>query len=445
MDPQLPFNIDVDADSRELLSNSWDEAATSTAVELLNSYIPVFLIAYFAALIFTPIARQVALRQNIVDRPDSSRKIHREPIAYLGGAAVVFAVLAAIAMSYIMFSAMVVDYRPVPIAIVIGIIAIAFTGLADDVWGWDPRLKIAGQLVAAAALAIEAVGTNVAQGLLAAVFGSEGLVIDLPVSGLSFDVSYWTGTALIAIFVLGGCNASNLIDGLDGLLSGLTGIAMLGLLTISILMAVSHGIANEGDILAKEESLAGARVVLCLATLGAVLGFLPFNFHPAVIFLGDAGSLLLGYLCVVVILMFGEFGETHLVFAGLIVFAVPIIDTALAIIRRKMAGLPMSSADDQHIHHQLKRGLGGVRRAVFALYAIGFTFACLGVLVAWIVMFTEIRLMVLYAIVFVLFSFIGAVAVKVARRQPVLVEYREEAPTDEPSQQPSDVPSRFGK
>ncbi len=430
MDPQQTLDIDVGSQLTPEVLATWDETATSTAVELLNSYVPVFLIAYFAALIFTPIARQVALRNNIVDAPDSSRKIHKEPVAYLGGAAVVLAVLVAIGASYAMFSELLVDYPPVPIAIVIGIIAIAFTGLADDVWGWDPRLKIAGQLVAAAALAIEAVGTNVAQGLLAAVFGSDGLVFDLPITGYTFDVSYWTGTALIAIFVLGGCNASNLIDGLDGLLSGLTGIVMLGLLTISIFMAVQHDITNGGDILAQENSLAGARVVLCLATLGAVLGFLPFNFQPAVIFLGDAGSLLLGYLCVVVILMFGEYGETHLVVAGLIVFAVPIIDTSLAIIRRKLAGLPMSAADDQHIHHQLKRGLGGVRRAVFALYAIGFTFACLGVIVSWIVMFTEIRLMFVYAIVFVLFSFIAAVAVKVARRQPVLVEEEDSSPSD---------------
>ncbi|MDG2053073.1 MAG: MraY family glycosyltransferase [Phycisphaerales bacterium] len=425
MDPQLPFSIDLEPDSSAILSATWDEGATSTAVELLNSYIPVFLIAYFVALIATPIARQIALKNNIIDRPDSDRKIHREAVAYLGGGAVVFAVLVGIGLSYTMFDAMVVDYRPVPIAIVIGIIAIAFTGLADDIWGWDPRLKVAGQLVAAAALAIEAVGTDVARGLLVAIFGSSGLMIEMPITGMSIDVSYWIGTALIAIFVLGGCNASNLVDGLDGLLSGLTGIVMLGLLVISVLMAVSHEIASGGDILAQEDSLAGARVVLCLATLGAVLGFLPFNFHPAVIFLGDAGSLLLGYLSVVIILMFGEYGETHLVVAGLIVFAVPIIDTALAIIRRKMAGRPMSSADNQHIHHQLNRGLGGTRRAVFALYGIGITFACLGILVAWMVLFTEIRLLVVYAIVFVLFSFIGAVAVKIARRQPAEIQVDE--------------------
>ena len=114
--------------------------------------------------------------------------------------------------------------------------------------------------------------------------------------------------------------------------------------------------------------MAGARIVLCMALLGAVLGFLPHNFKPASIFLGDCGSLLLGYMCVVIILMLGEHGQTHLVFAGLIVFAVPIIDTTLAIIRRKLAGTPMSAGDDQHLHHQLKRAAG--RRAAGGVHAV---------------------------------------------------------------------------
>jgi UDP-GlcNAc:undecaprenyl-phosphate GlcNAc-1-phosphate transferase len=163
--------------------------------------------------------------------------------------------------------------------------------------------------------------------------------------------------------------------------------------------------------------LAGARIVLCLALLGAALGFLPHNFKPASIFLGDCGSLLLGYLCVVIILMLGESGETHLVLAGLIVFAVPIIDTTLAIVRRKLAGTPMSAADDQHLHHQLKRALGGVRRAVATLYGLSFMFAVLGVTLAALVIKTELRVRAIYAITFVLFGVVGAIAVKAARRR----------------------------
>ena len=120
----------------------------------------------------------------------------------------------------------------------------------------------------------------------------------------------------------------------------------------------------------RPDRLAGSRLVLALALLGAVLGFLPFNFNPAVIFLGDAGSLLLGYVCAVLILSLGEEGQTHYVIAGLIIFALPIMDTVLAILRRKLAGVPMSVADRNHIHHILLRSFGSVKKAVLVLYAI---------------------------------------------------------------------------
>jgi UDP-GlcNAc:undecaprenyl-phosphate GlcNAc-1-phosphate transferase len=165
-----------------------------------------------------------------------------------------------------------------------------------------------------------------------------------------------------------------------------------------------------------DAALTGARIVLCLALLGAVLGFLPHNFNPATIFLGDCGSHLLGYMCVVIILMLGEQGQTHLVFAGLIIFSVPIMDTTLAIIRRLLAKTPMSAADDQHLHHQFARALG-VKGAVFAIYGIGFAFAVLGVTLAALVMLTQLRVRVVYVVALVLFSFVGVIAIKAARRQ----------------------------
>ena len=395
-------------------------APVISGIDVLNSYAHIFVIAFVVTLIATPFARRLAEACGVVDCPDAKRKLHSQPVAYFGGLAVFAGLIAAIAASYVSVRDVPSNFSPVPMAVVIGMIAITFTGLADDIWGWDPRLKIAGQLVAAAALAIENVGVNVAAGVLGALFGgSENLVFQIPFPGgsISFDLVYWTGTALIAFFVLGGCNAANLIDGLDGLLSGVTGIVGVGLLAISLIM-VEHipNFAIAGDV----GILAGARIVLCVALIGAVLGFLPYNFKPANIFLGDSGSLLLGYCCVVIILTLGEHGQTHLVFAGLIVFSVPIIDTTLAIIRRKLAGTPMSAADDQHLHHQLKRALGGVRRAVFTLYAMSFMFAVVGVTLAALVMLTTLRVRAIYAIALVLFSFVGVIAVKAARRQQYL-------------------------
>jgi UDP-GlcNAc:undecaprenyl-phosphate GlcNAc-1-phosphate transferase len=390
--------------------------AAMSAVDLLNGYAHIFTIAFVCTLIVTPLAMRIAQAIGVVDKPDSIRKSHAHPIPYLGGMAVFVGVLVAIAASYFPAIDIPTDYAPVPLAVVIGMFAITFTGLADDIWGWDPRLKIAGQLVAAAALAIENVGVNVARGMFSAFAPTSTFIFDIPtpMGDVTFDLVYWVGTALIAIFVVGGCNAANLIDGLDGLLSGVTAITSIGLLVISVFML--HTIPS--DALADDKGvLAGARIVLCAAVLGATLGFLPYNFKPAVIFLGDCGSLLLGYLTVVVILMLGEHGQTHLVFAGLIVFALPIIDTTLAIIRRKLAGVSMSAADNQHLHHQCKRVLGGVRRAVAAMYALSAMFMAIGVALAGLVIFSELRVRVIYAVALVLAGMLGVVAVKAARRQ----------------------------
>ena len=330
--------------------------------------------------------------------------------------------IAAVGLSYVATGHLPVNYQPMPLAIIVGLVAITFTGLADDVWGWDPRLKVAGQLVAAAALAIEEVGVKVAAGVVLPIakaisptISAQDLVFIIPIgdTGISFDLVYWLGTGIIAVFVLGGCNAANLIDGLDGLLSGVTAIAAAGLLAIALVMALVY--APDGSS-PEQTTLAGARIILCLAVLGAVLGFLPYNFNPASIFLGDCGSLLLGYCSVVVILMLGDEGQTHLVVAGLIVFSIPIIDTILAIVRRKLRGVSVSEADDEHLHHKLKRRLGTVPRAVLALYALGLALATTGAGLAILVMVTEWRARVIYAFFLALYVMIGVLAVWLGRQ-----------------------------
>ncbi len=388
-------------------------AGAQASLELLNSYALVFIVAFVVTLIATPLVRKSAIALDIIDHPDAGRKEHKFPIAYLGGFAVFLGIIIALGASYMIIDGPAGQLAPVPVSVLVGILAITFTGLADDIWKWDARLKIAGQLVAAAALAIEDVGTRVAEGVLVPIFGDPETVL-VNVAGLAIasgDVYYWTGTALIAMFVLGGCNAANLIDGLDGLLTGTSAIMATGLLVLCMMMA-AQGVAGDPF-----ESLAGVRIVLCLALLGGMLGFLPWNFNPAIIFLGDCGSLLIGYLFVVIILMLGEHGDTHLVLAGLIIFALPIMDTALAIVRRKLAGLPMSAPDANHIHHLLKRAFDGrVKSAVLALYGIALIFAILGVALGGLAIDQVVRLRVVYAVVIVVFGGFGAIALKIALR-----------------------------
>jgi UDP-GlcNAc:undecaprenyl-phosphate GlcNAc-1-phosphate transferase len=388
---------------------------TIKALDLVNGYAPIFFLAFLTTLVATPLVRRVAVALEIIDKPDRTRKQHLFPIAYLGGFAVFLGVIAGITYSLSITRGSASNLAGVPISVIIGLLAITFTGLADDAFGWDPRLKIAGQLVAAAALAVQEIGTKVAQGALEQLpFMGQPNEVLLNIGSfalLNGHVYYWVGTALIAIFVLGGCNAANFIDGLDGLLSGTVAIMMIGFLAVSIMMASAFTITDP------DTSLVGARIVICLATLGAVLGFLPWNWNPAVIFLGDCGSLQLGYLSVVVILMFGEQGHTHLVLAGLIIFALPIMDAALAILRRKLAGVPFSTPDSNHIHHLVKRATGGVKSAVVVLYLIAAAFSAIGATLAALVAYKVLRLQIGYAVAFVLFGFVGAIALKSARRQ----------------------------
>ena len=283
-------------------------------------------------------------------------------------------------------------------------------------------------MVAAAALSLTSVGTQAAAGFIAFFLGSTDLVFVIPTSIVDIPVNLteWAGTALIAIFVLGGCNAANLIDGLDGLLSGTVAIAATGFLAISLLAAMW---LTDADLTATEQllptsivenegvTLAGARIALSMALLGAVLGFLPYNWNPALIFLGDAGSLLLGFTCVTLLLMLGDQGQTHLVVAGLLVFGLPIMDTVLAITRRKVQGLPASRPDADHMHHNFKRWLGGVKSAVVAMYCVEGMLALMGVVLALLTLTHEVRVMVPYLACIVIFGGTGLVGIRMGRRQ----------------------------
>lgn len=392
--------------------------------EILQGYLGVAIVAFVVTLLTTPLARRVAIHLGIIDKP-SERKVHRVPIAYLGGVAVFLGIMSGIFYSYLavpiegligwhktayVLKATGTPYL-VPPSIVLGITVIMVVGLIDDMVGIMPRVKLGGQLFAAAALAYDDIGVKVAQGILSPTLGellhNRDLtwLIQLPVldAPIELNLIYWTGTAIIAIFVLGGCNASNLIDGLDGLLTGVTSIAVMGLLVIALGLALLDDGPRDAP-----------RIVMSLAVVGACLGFLPHNFNPASIFLGDCGSLMLGFCTIVLILMLGDsgtdIGRTYLVIAGLIIYAIPIIDTVLAIFRRKLAGKRLSEPDSDHLHHMLKRALG-VKGAVLTLYGIGIGFALLGIALSlgrarWI-----------YALALLFASYIAVYSIKIARRK----------------------------
>lgn len=427
--------------------------SAGTQLDILSGYIFVFVVAFSVTLLSTPLIRKLAISNGIVDHPSEARKIHKMPIAYLGGVAVYLGIVAGIMYSYFgannpllityheMSSEHMIDgisYPIVPLWIALGMTSIVLVGLLDDVTGIPPRVKLGGQLVAAAGLALGNIGINVAAGILKPTLGrlldNPDLVYQIPLpieigalgSSVEFDLIYWSGTAIIAIFVLGACNASNFIDGLDGLLTGVTSIAMVGLIAIALTLAM----LDDGV-------LDAPRIIFGLAVLGACLGFLPHNFNPASIFLGDTGSLLLGYCSAVMILSLGDTGKTWLVAAGLIIYAIPIIDTMLAIIRRKLAGKKMSDPDADHLHHMLKRAFG-VKGAVFTLYGIGIAFMLLGVMLSYF------RGRIIYALALLMASYIGVYAIKIARQSQIHTLANEPAPEPEknPDPETSSDPSR---
>ncbi|MEM9881964.1 MAG: MraY family glycosyltransferase [Planctomycetota bacterium] len=345
----------------------WFDAAA--AFGMLWPFWPVLGVSFAVALVLTPVVRGFARRHKIVDVPDLRRKNHAKPVAYLGGLAIFIAWLAGVVVSYLLTpQATAAGYERImlqslPVSILVGAGVITLTGLIDDVYGIPARMKIGGQLFAAAALTWDRVAISLTERL----FGLVGVV---PGESLI----YFAATFLVAVFVVGGCNAVNLLDGLDGLAGGVVVIAMTGLLAIAVLAGLNPDIA-----LMKLDS--ATRLVLSLATVGAVLGFLVYNWNPASIFMGDAGSLLLGFLCVTAVLLFGDLGSwsPKLVTAGLIVLALPITDTSLAIVRRKVRGQPVFSPDNQHLHHLLRRAGLSVKQSVGVMYAAAAGFAVIGV------------------------------------------------------------------
>ncbi len=301
----------------------------------MYSLILLGVVSFVLALLVTPAVRSVARRWGLVDVPNEERRIHAEPVPRVGGVAIVVAYagafgvlfLAGLAASGMVRGAMPVVERLLPAALVVFV-----TGLADDVWGLRPWQKFAGQL-AAAGLAIWA---------------------GVTVNGVAgFQLAPWLAIPVTVLWLVGCANAFNLIDGVDGLAAGVGLFATVTMLVTALIY---------GNV----------PLALAVAPLaGALLGFLRFNFNPATIFLGDSGSLTVGFLLGCFGVLWGHKAATVLgLTAPLMALAVPLLDTGLSIARRFLRGKPVWDADRGHIHHRLlDRGLTP-RRVALLLYGV---------------------------------------------------------------------------
>jgi UDP-GlcNAc:undecaprenyl-phosphate GlcNAc-1-phosphate transferase len=353
----------------------------SSADEVMSPYIFVFYAAFVVAFIFTPVMRAIATYYGIIDQPDKVRKIHTGPVAYLGGVAVFLGWLAGLAMSQFLRLHRIeagwpIWHPSISFSIVAGALVIIVLGLWDDIQGVRPLLKIIAQTLAAVFLLIEGIGTESTRPILEPLAARIWLMRH---PQQMWDPGYlpeWfqmivlvTSSILVVLVVVGCCNATNLLDGLDGLCGGVTAIIAAGFLFVAVHLAMFGGGLNTNwDAL---------RVILGLALLGAVLGFIPYNFNPASIFMGDTGSMFLGFACgTMIILMAQERSKWFL--ASMVMFALPILDTSLAFARRWIARRPLFSADAQHFHHQLVARGFSVKQTVVISYALAFGFAILG-------------------------------------------------------------------
>ncbi|HBD12840.1 MAG TPA: undecaprenyl-phosphate alpha-N-acetylglucosaminyl 1-phosphate transferase [Porticoccaceae bacterium] len=325
-----------------------------------------------------PLCARRALQWQLVDHPSEARKVHRQPIPRIGGICIVASGL--VGSAYWLLPLDFADYELA--SVLVGGIIIAGFGLLDDRFDLGYRVKFLGQILATLPLLAGGVYFQV-----------------IPFWGVE-PAPVWISMPLTFFFMLGAINAVNLADGLDGLAAGLCGIANCGFLLVAALVA-QQGFSQDPvmDIV---------RICVILATLGAVAGFLPYNFNPASIFMGDAGSLLLGYLCMATVLLFtpdtGAYAP-KLVTALLIIYAIPITDTLLAIIRRKAQGKSITAPDNGHIHHLLRRSGFGVKQTVVLLYAGAVVFAVIGVGMVYL----DLQWRYMLAVFFPLYSFMMVV------------------------------------
>ncbi|QRN95945.1 undecaprenyl/decaprenyl-phosphate alpha-N-acetylglucosaminyl 1-phosphate transferase [Archangium violaceum] len=304
------------------------------------TYLVAFLVALMVALVLTLVVRNRALAWGWVDQANSSRKVHVRPIPRLGGIGIVGGFFAPLCALFLVDSAVGMQFRA-QTALVWGLfgggLLVAVLGLYDDLRGAGAKLKFGVQLLVA--LGLYALGFRIE--VLANPFGPE---VPLGLLGLPFTV-FW---------VVGVINALNLIDGLDGLAGG---AAFFGVGT-NFILALSRG-----------------DVLLCLlmaALAGAILGFLVFNFNPASIFMGDTGSMFLGFvLAAVSIKTSAKSGTAVAMLVPVMALGLPIMDTLLAMVRRTVLGRPMFSADKEHIHHRMmSRLVLSHRAAVLVLYGL---------------------------------------------------------------------------
>lgn len=302
-----------------------------------------FFVAAILSLLFTPLVRRWSLKVGLVDVPKDERRVHKKPIP-LGGGVAIF-------LSFVIAFFFFMPLSKENISFIIGGAIIVGTGLYDDKYAMSAKAKFAMQIVAAIVLIIGGVRID----FFTNPFYGKDPLIYLELLSIPITI-FW---------IVGITNTINLIDGLDGLACGITAIASISLTFVAF----------------RYQNMAMAILATILA--GSSLGFLPYNFNPAKIFMGDTGALFLGFVLGFITIE-GVMKSVALiaVFIPILILGVPIFDTTFAMIRRKLSGKSITEADKGHLHHRLLyKGLSQ-KQTVTCLYLISIAFGILGNIVS---------------------------------------------------------------
>ena len=305
-------------------------------------YIAAFASAFAIALLCTPFAKKVSFKCKAIDYP-KKRGVHKEPIPRMGGVAIVisFLVTAAIMMPFVEEMRTTQFY-----GFLFGAIIIAITGAIDDIYGLRPRAKLAMQIVVS----------------LIVIYTDTRITFVIWPVFTHFEA---LSAPITMIWIIGIINAVNLIDGLDGLAAGVSSISALCIMVMCIISGNQPA------------------AVLAAVLAGSCFGFLPRNFNPAEIFMGDTGALFLGYVLAVssIIGLFKSYALLAVVITGF-ALALPIFDTAFAMIRRAARGKPIMRADRGHLHHRLMDAGISHAKTVVILYAISLICGAIAIAIA---------------------------------------------------------------
>ncbi|MBF0779043.1 glycosyltransferase family 4 protein [Streptococcus cuniculi] len=311
-------------------------------------YIIVIVLTMMVSVIATPLVRFLALRIGAVDNPNA-RRINKVPMPTAGGLAIFVAFFLA-TMCFLPFVVIHISPRGtyfeyiLPLVFASGIIIL--TGLIDDIKELRPLPKMVGMLVAAAII------------WFFTEFRFDNFKI--PFGGPMLHFPAWLSFFLTILWIVAITNAVNLIDGLDGLVSG---VSIISLTTMGI---VSYFFLHDSNIYL---------TLTVFVLVAAIVGFLPYNYHPAIIYLGDTGALFIGFMIGVLSLQGLKNSTAVAVVTPMIILGVPITDTLVAIIRRTLSGQKIYEADRMHLHHRLL-SLGLTHRGtVLVIYAISFIFS----------------------------------------------------------------------